>query len=172
MNRFVPADNLIAPLKDDIFRKWGNGNKWAEVLRSDNKSQFLQTGIPSTRIEEWKYTDLTPLTKTDFSFDPDNIDLIDNNLVKKLLPEKLSKCSLVFVNGKFSKHFSHIPAIKGLFIDNVRNIIESGNDDVLECIGKSGVEPDAMTTLNRAYFNDGAVIRIGKDIDPKLLILK
>ncbi len=166
MNRFVPADNLIAPQGKIDLNKWGNGGGWAENLRKNGRSQFIKTGMPSTGIEAWKYTDLTPLTKTDFLFNPDKTDSIDNVLIEKLLPGKLSKCSLVFVNGKFSEHFSHIPPTKGLFIDNVRNIINSGRDDVLECIGKAGVEPDALTNLNRAYFNDGAVIRIGKDIDP------
>ncbi len=166
MNRFVPADNLIAPLGEKNLRKWGNGGEWAENLRKNGRSEFIKTGIPTTRIEAWKYTDLTPLTKMDFSFNPDKTDSIDNALIEKLLPGRFSECSLVFVNGKFSEHFSFVPPTKGLFIDNVRNIINSGRDDVLECIGKAGVEPDALTNLNRAYFNDGAVIRIGKDIDP------
>lgn len=166
MNRFVPAENLIAPLKGKTLGKWGNSSEWAKNLRNNGISQFIKTGIPSTRIESWKYTDITPLAKMDFSFNPDKIDSTDNVLIEKLLPRKLSECSLVFVNGKFSEHFSLVPPTKGIFIDNVRNIINSGRDDVLECIGKSGTEPDALTNLNRAYFNDGAVIRIGKDIDP------
>lgn len=166
MNRFIPADNLTALFEENNLQKTGPESKWAENLRSSGKSEFKKTGLPTTRVEEWKYTDLTPLTKIKFSFEMDQSEGIDNTIVEKYLPEKLSECSLVFVNGKFSEHFSVIPSIKGLYIDNVRSIIDSGKDDVLECMEKGAKETDSLTNLNRAYLNDGAVIRIGKDIDP------
>lgn len=166
MNRFIPADDLTSLLKEDNLHKAGIGSSRAVTLRSVGRSEFIKTGLPTTRVEEWKYTDLTPLTKIDFSFDQDHSTGIDNALIEKHLPERLSECSLVFVNGKFSGHFSVIPSTKGLYIDNVRNIIDSGKDDVFECMEEGAKKADALTSLNRAYFNDGAVIRIGKEIDP------
>ena len=166
MNRYIPAERLLSPLRGTETGGWKHRSTQADRIRKSGLTAFEMTGIPTSKVEAWKYTDLSPLTELDFSLDTGDPGRADDPGVKEYLPERLSECSLVFVNGTFSRKLSVMPQVPGLFIDNVKNIIESGTDDVLECIGMPENGPDPMTSLNRAYFNDGIVIRVGRGIDP------
>jgi len=166
MNRFVPAENLIPAQEEVSYPLSGDGKRVIENIRGSGREEFIKKGLPTTKVESWKYTDITPLTKMSFSFTSDAPHQIDNSGIKKLLPEKLSECTLVFVNGNFDNDLSDLPETKGIYIDNIKNIIESGNHSVLECISSPDEETDPFTNLNRANLNDGAVIRIGENYDP------
>ncbi len=166
MNRFIPADNLVPAQGERHHSVSGGGEGLVENIRETGRKGFVKKGLPTTKVESWKYTDITPLSSVNFSFNPDADLPIDKAGIKKLLPEKLSECSLVFINGKFNEGMSDIPEVKGIYIDNINNIIKSGNQSVLECISTPDEKTDPLTNLNRAYFNDGAVIRIGKGYEP------
>ncbi len=166
MNRFIPAENLIqANGKRPHHQPVGSGDL-VENIRETGRKEFIKKGLPTTKVESWKYTDITSLTEMNFSFNPDTDIVVDESGIKKLLPEKLSECALVFINGKYNKDLSDIPEVKGVYIDNINNIIKSGNHSVLECISTPDSYTEPLTNLNRAYFNDGAVIRIGEGYDP------
>ncbi len=170
MNRFIPADNLTAPLKEIDSQIWKNKSKRADKIREEGRSGFSRTGLPSTKIEEWKYTDLTQLSKKDFSYEPELPKSINVSTIEKLLPDRISSCSLVFVNGKFTEDLSNIPLSGGISIDNIKNIINSGDDSILKYVEETKKKSDAFTNLNRAYLNEGTFIRIEKDIDPKFSV--
>ena len=39
---------------------------WLRSLRADAAARFAEQGLPSTKLEEWRYTNLTPLAKLRF----------------------------------------------------------------------------------------------------------
>ncbi len=50
----------------DLYRSSGalqNGPDWLQNLRSDAEAAFKESGIPTPRLERWKYTNLIPLTR-------------------------------------------------------------------------------------------------------------
>jgi len=165
MNRSLPVLNLISPLEDIISSKWENDDAIVVKIRENGKSEFVKNGIPTTKVEEWKYTDLTKLTEINFQFDPESSHEVDAEVINAILPKKISSYSIVFINGKYSAKYSDIPTIQGLYIENIRNIIDSGDTNILKHMGNIDNTSDLMVNLNRAYLNDGFVIKTDKDIN-------
>ena len=65
--------------------------------------EFLKThGFPTRRMEQWKYTDVTPITRRQFTPAQPTPTAIDDTLVDKLRFTRLDCHELVFINGNFS----------------------------------------------------------------------
>jgi Fe-S cluster assembly protein SufD len=129
---------------------------------------FLQEQkIPTTRDEEWRFTDLTPLLEWEFesaSRDIPAIDLQDFNL-----PEAVNT-RLVFVNGNYAANLSsvnNLPA--GVSISSLKD----ANSESIEHLGKLPGGEEIFTALNTAGLRDLAIVRVGKNIsiDPPIQIL-
>ena len=45
----------------------GCGPGWLRELRKRGLTRFAQVGFPTTRLEEWKATNVSPIAKTDFA---------------------------------------------------------------------------------------------------------
>ena len=83
----------------------GHGLVWVDRLRKRAMEQFLDLGFPTTRLENWKYTDVSPIRR--IAFQP----IVDR--VSPPLPETLrlqieayAAPRLVFVNGKVDPELS------------------------------------------------------------------
>ena len=77
---------------------------WFNELRRKSFSRFLELGIPTTKNEEWKYSNLAPLTQNTFQLNA-NGSLVKNELLTSYLDQK--DLNIVFVNGIFSKELSN-----------------------------------------------------------------
>ncbi|NJR74426.1 MAG: Fe-S cluster assembly protein SufD, partial [Scytonema sp. CRU_2_7] len=70
---------------------------WLPVIRDRATEQVTELAIPSTREEEWRFTDLADLLQTQFvPAPPHSVELAD--LAAWILPEA-SESRLVFVDG-------------------------------------------------------------------------
>src|SRR5262249_52237832 len=72
-------------------------------LRREAMARFGELGFPTTKDEEWKYTNVAPIART--SFRPAGRE------VAGLAPQQLpfggvARCRLVFVNGYFAPQLS------------------------------------------------------------------
>src|SRR2546425_4154157 len=75
---------------------------WLERLRQKGMDDFLALGFPTTKLENWKYTNVAPIQR--IAFEP----ALDRTL--SLAPEIGSYAGprLVFVNGWFSPALSTV----------------------------------------------------------------
>src|SRR2546421_4929769 len=79
----------------------GNDLAWVERLRQKGMDDFLALGFPTTKLENWKYTNVAPLRR--ITFQPP----IDQPVPS--IPElDSSQTRLVFVNGRFHPAFSTV----------------------------------------------------------------
>src|SRR5215468_6936394 len=44
----------------------GQGLAWMDRLRRTGMDRFLEQGFPTTRLEQWKYTNVTPISRLTF----------------------------------------------------------------------------------------------------------
>jgi Fe-S cluster assembly protein SufD len=129
---------------------------------------FLQEQkIPTTRDEEWRFTDLTPLLEWEFESASGDIPAID--LQDLTLPEA-ENTRLVFVNGNYAANLSsvnNLPA--GVSISSLKD----ANSESIEHLGKLPGGEEIFTALNTAGLRDLAIVRVGKNIsiDPPIQIL-
>ena len=67
--------------------------------RRDAIIDFGKLGFPSVKDEEWKYTNITPALKKDFTFDAQSS--LSAKDIEALLLKNCKGNILVFINGKY-----------------------------------------------------------------------
>ena len=83
------------------------GSPLADVRKSA-MTWFLNKGFPARRDEEWRFTDIRPITDTSFTlagFEQQNV--THAQIGAALFPE-LKANRLVFVNGRYAAHLSQL----------------------------------------------------------------
>lgn len=165
MKRYVPAENLIPSPGGDPMLIPAAENTPAVSIRRTGREEFAAVGIPTTKVESWKYTDITPLTERKYSLIPQPDPEVIEKKFRELLPEKLSPCSLVFLNGRINRELSSLPENKGIRIDFLSDLILSGDPRLAQWLPGTGEKGNPLTNLNRAWLNDGAVIRVSASGD-------
>ena len=122
---------------------------------------FLRTnGFPSRRTEQWKYTDVTPITRKKFTAGRSAPADIDATLVDNLRFSQLDCHELVFINGSFSAALSrNEPLPDGMTAQSLQSV---GTDDalLLDTYLSNGQIKNAFNALNTAFFNDGVLVHV------------
>ena len=132
---------------------------WLQVIRDRATEQVKEQSIPSTREEEWRFTDLTDLLQTQFVPAPSNsVKLAD--LAAWTLPEA-SDSRLVFVDGVFAPTLSAIADLPaGTIVSNLPAALEQPLQNYLAKL--PGAEA-VFTALNTACFTDAAIVTLPRN---------
>jgi Fe-S cluster assembly protein SufD len=122
---------------------------------------FDEAGLPSTREEDWRFTNLAPLAKA--SFEPGRPGAsVAADLVAKLATAP----GLVFVDGHFAAALSRVPA--GVQVESLAAVLARDAAAVKDRFGAlADPERRAFVALNAAFADDGVVLRVprGAKID-------
>ncbi|MGH8663854.1 MAG: Fe-S cluster assembly protein SufD [Burkholderiales bacterium] len=141
----------------------GSELEWLSRLRSQALERANALSVPSTRDEEWRFTDLSALTR--LSFQPVRsagaLDAAD--LRARFIPEACAR--LVFVDGVFVPQLSELPAVGGVLVSELRAAIHSSRAAELEAhLGKlARIDANLFAALNTAFLDHGAVIVLDAD---------
>lgn len=142
-----------------------NGQKSGDIhqLRKKAIQTFLKTGYPSTKNEEWKYTDISAVAELDFKpAQPVSTDQINRDDIQKFLFEGLQNSTLVFINGHFRADLSGLKDIPAsIKVMSLQQALEQ-NDHLLEQnIAQHFSDRDeSFVSLNTAFMQDGTYIHI------------
>jgi Fe-S cluster assembly protein SufD len=127
--------------------------------------------IPSTRDEDWRFTDLSGLLSLSLkSAEPASLGYpqIDSFLLKEAVNSRL-----VFVDGVFAPDLSAIDELPdGVVVSNFANVAEFV-PDIKNHLAKLPGGEEVFTALNTASLNDSAIAFIPKnqDVEPPIHIL-
>ena len=140
----------------------GSDLGWLKRRRQRAIAAFGERGLPSTRIEEWKYTNLRPLEKTMFRLAPRAPNGIDSADIARMAPDPGPCHRLVFVNGGFRADLSASGAsAKGVSIMTLAAALEAGSALVEANLGaETTIEANPVRALNAAFMTDGAVVHL------------
>jgi Fe-S cluster assembly protein SufD len=143
-----------------------NDPSWLRALRVEAMGAFSDLGFPSTKLEEWKYTNVGPIAALPFELaDPGEAGSVTSVHVEEIA-FPLFACSLfVFVNGQFQPGLSTPHSLSGdLHVESLASL-RQGEPSRLE--GRLAQQVDfktnAFAALNTAFLDDGAVISIPKN---------
>jgi Fe-S cluster assembly protein SufD len=142
----------------------GTNHKWLRKLREDAFARFSETGFPTTRMEDWRFTNVSAIAQTRFQ--------LSRNGHDRLLPpsEKFalvgSCCELVFVNGRFAPELSSLSGLlKGLHIGSLAEELKRNPGAVEAHLGRYlDTQRDAFCALNTAFVEDGAYVHVAKGV--------
>jgi Fe-S cluster assembly protein SufD len=134
---------------------------WLNELRANAVDRVGALTVPTTRDEDWRFTDISPLTK--LSFQPaQSAALLEPATVERwAIPEAAAR--LVFVDGIFAPEHSFNRA--GLTVENLASGVTRHGAAVQAQLGRhAGFERNAFTALNTAFLHDGALIVAPRDM--------
>lgn len=144
----LPGADGVAALREEAFRRFEAG------------------GLPSRRIEEWKYTDLRALMREAKPLAP-----LPDAAARRWAAESAALLAsidarrIVFVDGSFVPELSDLSDLEpGLSIRSMASALEAGDTRVLTRIGPISPTADTAMALNTAFMRDGAVIDVAAGV--------
>lgn len=142
-----------------------NGSKNLQVVNMRKKAldRFEGSGFPTVRDEEWKYTNLKPVLKHDYKILLKGDDAVSFGDIKQFLLSDLDTYKLVFINGKYSSWLSETTH-RDFDICTFAAALNKYPDIIADYLGKSAPEGETFVDLNTAFADDGAFIRIKKNM--------
>lgn len=171
-------DNFICDftaLENEGFTKgFTNGKPHIYNLQREAFSSFAKLGFPTTKNEEWKYTNIAPIAQTKFKLAP-KVSNISRESFSQTNPFgssfgvsapflKFANCRLVFVNGYFSQELSQaIPSLNAKII-NFKEAVNSDWEIINSHLAQYALfQSNAFVSLNTAFIKDGAFVYIPKE---------
>ncbi|SCX44579.1 Iron-regulated ABC transporter permease protein SufD [Nitrosospira sp. Nsp1] len=138
---------------------------WFNQLRANAVDCAGRLKVPTTRDEEWRFTDISPLAK--LSFQP----LRGASTVKAADVERFyldeAAVRLVFVDGTYMPQFSTSPnraGELGLVVTDLSTAISTHGVAIEPHLGRhAGFEHNLFTALNTAFLHDGALVVVPRD---------
>lgn len=139
----------------------GAGLPWLDALRADAR-RLSAAGLPSTRVEAWKYTNLAPLAA--LAFPPPAAQVSEDAAPGADLFEAVEGPCAVFVNGRLSAHHPGPEALPaGLRVTGLAHGLAQEPARLEELIGGAAaqngdVAADPLATFNAAFAADGCIV--------------
>src|SRR5579875_2139421 len=149
----------------------GSGPRRLEEIRREAIDRFADLGFPTTRDEEWKFTNLGPLTSITFDRAGRAYDKHDVDALIRRLPETPNR--LVFVNGYYAPELSSWRN-KGIKLLSFQKAFEQQNAKFEQLLCRyADFRQHAFIALNTAFLADGAFVQIpaGAIIEEPILLL-
>ncbi len=138
------------------------GPTWLRNLRQKGFDNFSRLGFPTARRgnEAWKYTNVAPVARAEFSVSTSDESPSAESL-RETLPWVEDWNTLVFVNGRFSPELSIIHDTGSVTVSGLSALMESDGAVARQHLGSlASVEDDGFTALNTAFIGDGAVVHV------------
>jgi Fe-S cluster assembly protein SufD len=153
LSEFDRFENLVRGTKPD----------WIEMMRRTGIGHFADAGFPTTRDEEYRFTNFAPLLRHSFRWtagvSPTGEAAEDRASVLKefRVPDPCSE--IVFWNGVYSPRLSapsHLP--KGAICTNLSESIVLHPELVRPYLGTVASNYDPFAALNTSFLHEGAFV--------------
>ena len=148
--------------KFDLFEKSLNGEASTDIhsIRRAAIAKFAELGLPTTKNEEWRFTNVSAIAGREFT----PVLKGDHGIGKEAIESFLFRTAhrLVFINGHYSDELSSVGSMpKGVMVGNLSAMMRKNPELVSGYLSKyASFEDDAFIALNTAFVRDGAFIQI------------
>ena len=146
------------------------GPSWVESIRKAAIHRFAELGFPTTKNEEWKYTNVSPIARTAFQPAPvackEAGDVSPQSLPLGGTTRDLNCVQLVFVDGAYAAGLSSTATLQaGVKVGNLAGALAGKRPSLEAHLARyAGFEDHAFVALNTAFMQDGAFIEVAKDV--------
>ena len=138
---------------------------WLRKLREDGFARFAETGFPTIRDEDWRFTNLSAIAQTPFRPVRETHHLPSQGDVA---PYRIAgaACQLVFIDGRFASERSSVGILPGgVTVASLANAIASQSAGIETHLGRYlNIQRDPFSALNTAFIEDGAYVHIPKSV--------
>ena len=136
---------------------------WLAPLRRSAIARFAEMGFPTTRDEDWRYTNLAPLV----ALSPGLRDGVMLDQAPAVVPEPIAlgaadQPRLVFVNGRFSSRHSSRPALPtGVRLSSLAEAMAVDGELIERHLARhADWNANAFAALSTAFVEDGAFLHV------------
>jgi Fe-S cluster assembly protein SufD len=148
-----------------LEEKLGRSNGWLHDLRKNAIQRFAALGFPTTKLEDWRYTNVAPIAKTPFHAAELRWDGVTDERLSELplAHSAFSECCsrVVFVNGHYSPQLSSADLPERVIVGSLASATKQNIQTLREHLGRSAsYQQHAFVALNTAFLEDGAYIEI------------
>jgi len=152
----------------------GQSLAWLQALRSEAKQVFSQTGFPSLKEEEWRYTNVSALEKKIFSpIVVDEIGAIELDVLQQhLIPDAYA---VVFVDGHYAESLSDLKNLATeVTVLSMKSALAQKSDSLKNYFSHAvDAQENGFVAFNTAWFTDGVFIQVpaNTQVDKPIQIL-
>ena len=145
----------------------GQSKTPVQALRRRAIDHFVSEGFPTGRDEDWRHTNLNPITR--IQFNPaleDRTGSLDPRAIAPFLIDDMDSLRLVFVNGRYDAGLSDVGVSDGaITVSSLRETMSNDPDLVDLYLGRNvGADAHGFSALNTAFLLDGAFVHIGEGV--------
>lgn len=135
---------------------------WLQERRHAGLARFQALGVPTQKLEKWKYTRLRPLDDTQYY----PVSGADGDVTVNQAPSVGSPLAkIVFVNGQFRDDLSALDDLpEGVRFQPIVQALKTDPDWVEAHLGKLAGDDAAMVSLNQAMLDSGFVLHVPKGV--------
>ncbi|HEX7289092.1 MAG TPA: Fe-S cluster assembly protein SufD [Candidatus Angelobacter sp.] len=131
---------------------------WLKALRQEGFARFAETGFPTTHDEDWRFTNVAAIAQTAFQA-PLAVEVSAGDL--EVFRTSGFECRLVFVNGRFARELSSVPANQGITVGSLAEELRNNAGAIQAHLGQYlNFQRDAFAALNSAFVDDGAYVHV------------
>ena len=128
----------------------------AEASRKAALDALIETGIPTRRVEDWKYTDLRALADTALPVSGVGEGPVDRSAG---VFGALDAATVAIVNGTLRRDLSD-PMPEGVTLTRVADLLSDGGEAAAGLLSVEGAGP--LAAMNAAFLQDGAVLTVAR----------
>lgn len=166
----MPDDQRSLPAFADQLGAVARGSEapWMKTLRETARQRYLAGGLPTRKMEEWKFTDLRRVAETDFLAASGGGDSPDA-VLRAAATVAGDGPRVVLVNGRFDAERSDLRKLaQGVAVDSLAAVLRD-NPKAIEPYLGALVDFDRapVAAFNTAAFEDGVVIRVSEAAMPE-----
>ncbi len=139
---------------------------WLAAIQDEAIERFAELGFPTRRDEEWRYTNVAPIAKQEFTPAP-RPDVTD--LAELELPE-FGGGRLVFVDGHFAAEVSNLPDASAFEFASLAQASQQATPARGSALSHYGTlvssKDDGFAALNTAFADDAAIVTLKRGQTP------
>jgi len=162
-NKAADSSNYLQYLLNSWSAKSADNLSGLSQLRAHAIDSVSAQRLPNKRDEEWRFTDISPLTQLTFPSSQQHSKLQASDIEQFYLPETNNR--LVFVDGHYAAELSTIASAQAQMIGNLPDLMSSHTSTIESHLGHyAEIDHNVFSALNTAFLHDCAVILVPKKI--------
>jgi Fe-S cluster assembly protein SufD len=156
--QLIEGEDMFRAAFEQVQR---DGTK-AHALRSQAFTRFSEVGLPTPRLESWRFTNVRPIGQRRFVMPAGRE--VDPSAIASFELRGLEGPRAIAIDGRYVPELSSIKAIPpGVAIQSLTETLASGQELLTWPLGQLATFDDpaaAFTALNTSLFQDGIVVSI------------
>jgi Fe-S cluster assembly protein SufD len=133
--------------------------EWLREFKEKHRAAFLRRGLPNTKEESWKYTDVSYLQQQEFFAAENLVTEIETLVAARRLPQSIL---LVLINGVFAPEFSDLSLLPtNIILCDLPEAVRTQTTLLLPLLN-SDTERFPFASLNAALLMDGVFLSVPK----------